>query len=210
MKNLFKKLYLSSLLKKTQKRRPVKRNKSSKKKPTIGGIGLKNRKQTPYYPHSRHSKHQSTDLTIHSTPKTSEYDWKKFVWNDDNINKLQQILESHLSRDKHNNVIYGKFWMEGCFHCIGMAEEWKKLKEYMKTDSNHSHYINVDIEASNVEKHGKPLLQNVSGVANITVDGYPTIYKIKDGKIYTFGDDVDTRNKSRTEKEMKEWLLKDV
>ncbi len=88
-------------------------------------------------------------------------------------------------------TIVGKLYMKGCPHCDNLEKPWdemkKKIKNFIKVvDFNPN-------QMDGLEKLNKKHKTNVS-----VQDGYPTIFKIENGK-------VDYYNGMRTTNELVKW-----
>lgn len=121
-------------------------------------------------------------------------DWTNFDWNDNyNINNIKYQIKNK------GKTFYGKFWMENCPHCVAIVGVWKDVVDTMR--NKNVQYYDIDIEQTNVNK-GKEFIKEVSSTqGEIPVNGYPTIYKIKNGEIQTF-------DGNRTKEEIINWLEK--
>jgi len=86
-----------------------------------------------------------------------------------------------------------RIYANWCFHCINMLPEWNKTKSKLKNKK-----INViDIEQQEMYKLFK---FNSDNKLNITPSGFPTIVKVKNGKVSYY-------NGERTSEKMLKWIL---
>lgn len=120
----------------------------------------------------------------------------------ENVNEEISGLDEHDKVEKFkekignvkNKIVYGKFWMTGCGHCIDVHPIWEKVVDSLKRNDR---YVNVDIRSDNVES-GAEALKIITN-ATVHADGYPTFYKIINGQVYYYKGD-------RTVASMKNWL----
>ena len=117
-------------------------------------------------------------------------------------------LNRTVKKDKQP-VIVGKFYSNGCGHCISMQKEWHVFEKYLKKKMPHVKIKNV--EQSEIEE-GKQHVNNLLHPhAKVEVNGFPTIFKFKNGKINYFDDFKSKRIKideytKREFKFFKEWI----
>jgi thiol-disulfide isomerase/thioredoxin len=73
-------------------------------------------------------------------------------------------------------IVIGKVYANWCGHCISLKPEWKKMKTHIQNN-----YRGIDfIEAESSQTNKLNMLQHKY---NITASGYPTLFKIKEGKV---------------------------
>jgi thiol-disulfide isomerase/thioredoxin len=156
-----------------------------------------NYKLTPYYI----DKH----ITIEPIEKNKESiewtDWEKV--NEDILNfdskQKHDVFKDHFNKSNvDEKIIYGKFWMEGCGFCIAIKNIWKDLVNEIRNDHPTQLY-DADFRQENIDE-AKRVLKEITNVKDIPINGYPTIYLIKNEKVYIYDND-------RTLKAMKEWIL---
>ena len=68
---------------------------------------------------------------------------------------------------KKDKILFVKYYMNGCGHCIELESVWDKFEESVKLDKNSRNIVIVKMNASHLDTIGK------------TVIGYPTISVIK-------------------------------
>lgn len=73
-------------------------------------------------------------------------------------------------------VVIGKIYSNGCGHCQAMAQAWDKMKG--KLDSNKFDVWDIEASEEPVKRIEFKQKHNIDLVSN----GYPTIFKIIDGK----------------------------
>jgi thiol-disulfide isomerase/thioredoxin len=111
---------------------------------------------------------------------------------------------------KHKQpVIVGKFYSNGCGHCISMQKEWHVFEKYLKKKMPHVKIKNV--EQSEIEEGKQDVNNLLHPHAKVQVNGFPTIFKFKNGKINYFDDFKSKRIKpdeytKREFKFFKEWI----
>jgi len=96
-----------------------------------------------------------------------------------------------------NKKIIGRFYANWCGHCQRMAQDWKKVVQLLNDELKGFSYFNIE-HGNNMEKHKKNLEQHVKG--EVKVDGFPTIFKVIDGKIEYFDHAVHTNGKTLYDK----------
>jgi len=79
-------------------------------------------------------------------------------------------------RELRNPILIGKIYADWCFHCKQLKPEWEKMKKKLRSMSKH--FIFVEIESQEEEKMAN-FKRKYKG---IQVNGYPTIFAIKDNK----------------------------
>ena len=91
-------------------------------------------------------------------------------------------------------TVVGKLYMIGCGHCIALNEPWNKMIKNV----NKKVIVADDIEAAQTNKLNE---LNKEYNSNVSVQGgYPTIYKIVDGKVEYY-------NGERTAAKLVSWAL---
>ena len=78
-------------------------------------------------------------------------------------------------------MIIGKIYSVGCIHCQNMQLSWNELKNKLK---KHNVTI-IEIEASNNQDEQINRINQtyVTDINKLTCNGYPTIFKIVNGKV---------------------------
>jgi len=109
------------------------------------------------------------------------------------------------TKKKYSNpiVTVGLIYANWCGHCQALKPEWKKMKyNIMKTPSyKKGMYKFIEIEDSDKMKDQK--INNMNSYLKgekLTANGYPTIFKIKGGKLQYYTND-------RTAPELQNWFL---
>ena len=102
-------------------------------------------------------------------------------------------IKHHSKKD----VVVGKIFAEWCGHCVALKPEWAKMKNIMKYEMGRSikdHNINI-IEIGDTKenkKMGKTVDAmvaefNKTHLTNLAINGgYPTIFKLCNGKMEYF------------------------
>ena len=70
-------------------------------------------------------------------------------------------------------ILIGKVYANWCGHCVSLKPEWQKMKNHIK--KNYKHIEFIEAEVSQINK-----VKNIKERHNIQVNGYPTIFKIKE------------------------------
>lgn len=95
----------------------------------------------------------------------------------------------HSNKD---NIVVGKIYAEWCGHCQMLKPEWSKMKDNLK--NSNVKYEFYEIEETNqddgIQKVNDKYLKN--STTKLTLQGgYPTIFKIVDGKLEYYNGERD-------------------
>ena len=191
-----KKRFQTKHVKKSTRKTPNYYRYKRTRKNIIGGkIADKIHKLTPYY----------VDKPIELVKKNKEgnewTDWEKV---NQEILYFDSTQKHNILKDQFNKpnfdgkIIYGKFWMEGCGFCIAMKKVWKELVNEVRNDYPTQLY-DADFRQENIDQ-AKVILKEITNVKDIPINGYPTIYLIKNERVYIYDND-------RTLKAMKDWIV---
>lgn len=102
-----------------------------------------------------------------------------------NTLKHNRILSKKtLKNHKKPKIIIGLVYANWCGHCQALKPEWKKMKNKIKSSKIKNKSYFVEIEDSNLEKDAKinKINTHLKG-EKLAINGYPTIFKIKGGKL---------------------------
>jgi hypothetical protein len=84
-------------------------------------------------------------------------------------------------------TVLGRIYSKTCVHCIAMEKAWKQLEQMIKQRGGNVALLNV--EASQMDQLPK-LNQQLFGGSGQRVElqgGFPTLFKIKEGKVEYYG-----------------------
>lgn len=98
-----------------------------------------------------------------------------------------------------NTIGIGKIYSDGCGYCIALKPIWKKMKDLIGNQSNVEY---IELEANSADYASrKTAIERKFGLKEpISVSGYPTIFRIKNGEVKYF-------DKDRTAEVLKEFFL---
>ena len=129
--------------------------------------------------------------------------------NDDDQNIQEEIGGKKYRAKKHHTnkshkkskktIIIGKVYADWCGHCQALKPEWKKMKHHIHTKKGKLRVVFVEIEEKSIDRKLKQL-KDEYGV-EVNANGYPTLFKIENGK-------VDYFNGNRRSEDMSNWFLK--
>lgn len=97
-----------------------------------------------------------------------------------------------------NTVVVGKVYADWCGHCQSLKPEWKKMKHHIHTKKGKLNVVFVEIEEKAID-HKLKQLEKKYGV-KVDANGYPTLFKIENGKVDYYGG-------NRESMEMSNWFL---
>jgi hypothetical protein len=104
-------------------------------------------------------------------------------------------------------VVVGRVYAEWCGHCIAMKDDWKQLETHFESQTKRYtnaktkyHVVSISSDELKTKKtQVEQMYLNQTG-NKIDAKGYPTIFKIVDGKIEYY-------NGERTYSPMLRWFL---
>jgi thiol-disulfide isomerase/thioredoxin len=115
-------------------------------------------------------------------------------------NKKRRTYRRNKKANKKNTVVVGKIYANWCGHCQNMADDWNALKndlakrgafEFSEIEQTHESTLLPAVNEKYLKK--SPVKVQLQG-------GYPTVFKIKEGKLSYF-------EGNRTFEEMRNWFL---
>ena len=116
-------------------------------------------------------------------------------------NKKRRTYRRNKKANKKNTVVVGKIYANWCGHCQNMADDWNALKndlakrggtfEFSEIEQTHESTLLPAVNEKYLKK--SPVKVQLQG-------GYPTVFKIKGGKLSYF-------EGNRTFEEMRNWFL---
>ena len=121
---------------------------------------------------------------------------------------LNQVPEEHgveggrrhnKTKSNKNVIIVGKVYADWCGHCQMLKPEWAKMKKHMYSQKGKKRVVFVEIEEKEIESKLRKL-EEEQGVT-IQADGYPTLFRIANGKVKYYGG-------NRQSHAMTRWFLK--
>jgi thiol-disulfide isomerase/thioredoxin len=100
--------------------------------------------------------------------------------------------------------VIGKIYANGCIHCQMLEPEWNKMKQDVSNNAfNSRRIVFVEIEQANqdaliADTNNKYLINSTNKLA--LQEGYPTIFRIENGKVEYY-------NGQRDANTMERWFL---
>ena len=101
-------------------------------------------------------------------------------------------------------IIIGKVYATWCGHCVELTKIWPQVIKGVKSSSPLKNSVRfVSIEEKGLDNKLKHFYKkyHISENEKIKVNGYPTIFKIKDGSITYFDGE-------RNVESIKNWIIK--
>jgi thiol-disulfide isomerase/thioredoxin len=109
-----------------------------------------------------------------------------------NSEKDVKKLETLDNFIKNNSHVFILVYMEGCGPCNATRPEWKKLESALKDNyDNKDNLVVVDLN--------KDLLSEIINKKIGSIDGFPTMKYLKDGKIETYENSVISKKDRSTD-----------
>lgn len=106
---------------------------------------------------------------------------------------------------KRPKVIVGKIYANWCIHCMNLKPVWKNVikNTYKKVTPESIRF--VSIEETNMQNKLNTFYRKYNIPENLkksfeNIKGYPTIFKIKNGKVIYYNGD-------RSEKSLSKWVM---
>ena len=106
---------------------------------------------------------------------------------------------NHTKKNKKSPIIVGKVYADWCGHCQTLKPEWTKMKNHVNMKNRKRHVVFTEIEEKKIDTKLRKL-EKQYGV-QVQANGYPTIFKISDGKVTYYSG-------NRTSDVMSNWVLK--
>ena len=120
--------------------------------------------------------------------------------------RMNRRKQSRNKRVVQSVVVVGRAYADWCGHCKAMAEDWEKLRAHFESPSKKYPHSKTKYEVISINSNElndkkpqveKMYLSNTGG--QIDVKGFPTIFKITDGKLEYY-------NGARTYSDMLRWF----
>jgi thiol-disulfide isomerase/thioredoxin len=105
----------------------------------------------------------------------------------------------YTKKNKHSTVIIGKVYADWCGHCQTLKPEWKKMKTHVKMKNRKHNVVFTEIEEKQIDTKLRKLEEQHR--VKVEANGYPTLFKISDGKVTYYSG-------NRTSDAMSNWVLK--
>ena len=139
---------------------------------------------------------------------------KLFDWGGSRSNKVRSVKHQPHKSTRHNitakqlhstklhsKSVIGKVYANWCGHCKTLIPEWTTMKNNIKNKFPDK-YIFSEIEEKNSENGVENInkLYVLGSNPKLTVNGFPTVYKILNGKVEYYSG-------ARKAPEMEKWFL---
>lgn len=95
-------------------------------------------------------------------------------------------------------ILIGKVYANWCGHCQSLKPEWLKMKKDLKSKMRKMGYLIEFVEIK--EQEQDKLAEFKKRFPNLSVNGYPTIFK-------SYGNGLEYYQGERTADEMSNWLI---
>ena len=122
------------------------------------------------------------------------------------FSNIQRHKNKTIRKNMKPKIIIGKIYATWCGHCVSLQPEWKLMKkEIMSAIPDKKSILFVAIEQTDLDKklhrfYNKYKLTTMEKDGLDNVKGFPTIFKIKNGKIEYYEGE-------RQAGPMKDWVL---
>ena len=124
-------------------------------------------------------------------------------------NKEKTLKRSHKNNSTRKHmvkpkIIIGKVYASWCSHCVELNKFWPNIISSVKKSLPNKNMIRfVSIEETGLDNKLNNFYKkyNITNSEKVKVNGYPTIFKIKNGIITYFDGD-------RNEESLKNWIMK--
>lgn len=104
--------------------------------------------------------------------------------------------------NKKPKMIIGLIYANWCGHCQSLKPEWKNMKNKIKSSKlrNKHHFIEIEDSDHQKDKKINKVNMNIKGGSKLSVEGYPTIFKVKGGNLEYY-------KGGRTSNELSNWII---
>jgi thiol-disulfide isomerase/thioredoxin len=117
----------------------------------------------------------------------------------ENVRPYHHPPQNHQQNVSSNTIGIGKIYSDGCGYCIALKPIWGKMKELIGKQSNVE-YIELEANSPDYASRKAEIERKYGLKQPISVSGYPTIFRIKNGEVKYF-------DKERIPETMKEFFL---
>jgi thiol-disulfide isomerase/thioredoxin len=111
-------------------------------------------------------------------------------------------MSNFVNNTTDKDIVIGKIYAEWCGHCQMLKPEWEKMKNNLKKSNLKYKFYEIEQtdEDNGIQSINETYLKNADKKLELQ-GGYPTIFKIVDGKIEYYNGERDSAS-------MEQWITK--